>query len=62
MCKMSKLDPIEVELKPNHEIPRGFGRTLGYEQRMFLNKKIDDLLKVGIVKECPNPVASPLQF
>ena len=61
MCRMSKLDPIEVELKPGHEPPNSYGRTLGYEQRMFLNDKIKDLIKIGILKESANPIyGSPI--
>ena len=60
-CRMSKLDPIEVELISGHEPVRGYGRTMGQEQKIFLEKKIEDLIKIGILKRAKNPIyGSPI--
>ena len=54
MCRMSLLDPIEVVLKEGHDIPFCTGRNLGQEQREFLEKKLHDLMLIGIIKEAAN--------
>jgi len=62
-CKLSKLSPMKVELKHPHIKPCvAKARNFGTVQIDFLRKKIDVLVKIGMLVECPDPTFSSACF
>ena len=63
IARMSKLTPIEVDLKPGHTPCLARGRMMpSQEEQLFLENKLADLTKMGIVRPAKNPIYGCIAF
>jgi len=54
-CRMSRLVPIKAYLKPNSPPISQKARTMSFEKLEFLKGKIEDLVRIGMLRPSPNP-------
>ena len=62
VCKLSKLSPLQVRLKPDAKPFTAEPRSMSSEKREALRKKLLDLQKMGMIQHEPNPFYSSPAF
>ena len=54
-CRMSSLTPIRATLKTGHPPISEKARSMSFEKLEFLRGKLEDLIKIGMIEQEPNP-------